>query len=40
LFTRDPAKGALLGKERADAVAALERAEAAWLEASAALEGS
>jgi ATP-binding cassette subfamily F protein 3 len=38
LFSRDPARGALLGKERADAVAALERAEAAWLEASAMLE--
>jgi ATP-binding cassette subfamily F protein 3 len=37
-FARDPARGALLSKERADAAAALERAEAAWLEASEALE--
>jgi ATP-binding cassette subfamily F protein 3 len=37
-FARDPARGALLSKERADAAAALERAEAAWLNASEALE--
>jgi ATP-binding cassette subfamily F protein 3 len=39
IFTRDAKRAALLGKERADAAAALTRAEAAWLEASEALEG-
>jgi ATP-binding cassette, subfamily F, member 3 len=34
LFARDPAHGAALGKQRGEAAAALERAEAAWLEAS------
>jgi ATP-binding cassette subfamily F protein 3 len=38
IFTRDAKRAALLGKERADAAAALTRAEAAWLEASEALE--
>ena len=37
LFTRDPARGASLSRERADAMSALERAEAAWIEASEAL---
>ena len=40
IFTRDARRAALLGKERADAAAALVRAEAAWLEASEALEGA
>jgi ATP-binding cassette subfamily F protein 3 len=40
LFARDPARGASLTRERADAAQALEQAEAAWLEASAALEGA
>lgn len=39
LFARDPARGASLSRERVDAAAALEAAEAAWLEASEALEG-
>ena len=39
LFTRDPARGASLSRERADATTALERAEATWIEASEALEG-
>jgi ATP-binding cassette subfamily F protein 3 len=38
LFAKDPKKGAQLSKARADAAAALERAEEEWLEASAALE--
>jgi ATP-binding cassette subfamily F protein 3 len=38
LFARDPARAASLTRERADAQAALERAEAVWLEASEALE--
>ena len=37
LFSRDPARGAKLGEARAEAAAQLEQAEAAWLEASAAL---
>jgi ATP-binding cassette subfamily F protein 3 len=39
LFTRDPARGASLSRERAEAVSALEHAEAAWMAASEALEG-
>ncbi len=39
LFTRDPARGASLSRERAEAVSALERAEASWMAASEALEG-
>jgi ATP-binding cassette subfamily F protein 3 len=35
LFTRDPKQAAQLGKARANAVTALQRAEEAWLEASA-----
>ncbi len=35
LFTRDPKQAAQLGKARANAVGALQRAEEAWLEASA-----
>ena len=38
LFTHDAARGQLLLKERADVATALERAEAAWIEASEALE--
>jgi ATP-binding cassette subfamily F protein 3 len=38
LFTQDAARGQLLLKERADVAAALERAEAAWMETSEALE--
>ena len=34
LFTRDPARGAVLAKERADAVQALAAAEEQWLELS------
>jgi ATP-binding cassette subfamily F protein 3 len=40
IFTRDGRRAALLGKERADAAAALARAEAAWLEASETLDGA
>jgi ATP-binding cassette subfamily F protein 3 len=40
LFTRDPAKAAALAKARADAVAALARAEDDWLAASAAFEAA
>jgi ATP-binding cassette, subfamily F, member 3 len=39
LFSRDPARAASLARERADAARALEQAEAAWLETSAALGG-
>ncbi len=39
VFVRDQKRGELLLKERAHAAAALARAEAAWLEASAELEG-
>ncbi|HRP09549.1 MAG TPA: ABC-F family ATP-binding cassette domain-containing protein [Terricaulis sp.] len=39
VFTRDHARGEMLMKERAHAAAALVKAEAAWLEASEALEG-
>ncbi len=39
LFARDPARGASLSRERADAATALERAEAAWLAAIEAIEG-
>ena len=39
LFSRDPAKAAALGRQRAAAAAALEKAEEEWLAASAALEG-
>ncbi len=38
LFARDPERGALLSRERADVAEALARAEAAWLEASEAVE--
>jgi ATP-binding cassette subfamily F protein 3 len=38
LFAQDAARGQLLLKERADVAIALERAEAAWMEASEALE--
>ncbi|GGY43145.1 ABC-F family ATP-binding cassette domain-containing protein [Parvularcula lutaonensis] len=38
LYEKDPAKAADLNKKRADAVRALEAAEEAWLEASAAYE--
>jgi ATP-binding cassette subfamily F protein 3 len=34
LFTRDPKQAAQLGKARASAAEALQRAEEAWLEAS------
>ncbi|MCT8973224.1 ABC-F family ATP-binding cassette domain-containing protein [Microbaculum marinisediminis] len=40
LFTRDPAKGADLSRERARTVEALAAAEEDWLEAGAALEGA
>ena len=40
VFTRDHARGEMLMKERAHAAAALVKAEAAWLEASEALEGA
>jgi len=40
LFAREPARAQALINERADAVAGLARAEAAWLEASEELEGS
>jgi ATP-binding cassette subfamily F protein 3 len=40
LFARDPARAAMLAKGRADAVAALARAEDDWLEASAAFESA
>ncbi|MES1200213.1 MAG: ABC-F family ATP-binding cassette domain-containing protein [Pseudomonadota bacterium] len=38
LFARDAKRAAALGKQRTDAAAKLERAEAAWLEASEALD--
>ena len=38
LFTRDPKQAAQLAKARAGAAEALQRAEEAWLEASALLE--
>jgi ATP-binding cassette subfamily F protein 3 len=38
LFTKDPAKGAQLSRERADAVAGLEKAEEEWLALSGELE--
>jgi ATP-binding cassette subfamily F protein 3 len=40
LFARDPKRGESLLKERAHAAMALAKAEAAWLEASEALEGA
>jgi ATP-binding cassette, subfamily F, member 3 len=40
LFARDPARAAVLAKERADAASALARAEDDWLEASAAFESA
>lgn len=40
LFTKDPAKGADLSRDRARAVEALAKAEEAWLEAGTALEGA
>jgi ATP-binding cassette subfamily F protein 3 len=40
LFTRDPAKAATLAKARADATAALMRAEEDWLAASSAIEAA
>jgi hypothetical protein len=39
LFARDQKRGESLLKERAHAATALAKAEAAWLEASEALEG-
>ncbi len=40
IFTRDPAKAAQLGKARASAAVALQRAEEAWLEASSSYENA
>jgi ATP-binding cassette subfamily F protein 3 len=40
LFARDPARAAVLAKGRADAAAALARAEDDWLDASAAFESA
>jgi len=40
IFSRDPDKAAQLGKARANAAAALERAEEAWLEFSASYESA
>ena len=39
MFARDPARAADLGRRRAEAQAALDAAEAAWLEAAEAYEG-
>ncbi|MBN9060429.1 MAG: hypothetical protein J0H21_14745, partial [Rhizobiales bacterium] len=38
LYTRDPAKGTTLAKQRADAVKALAEREESWLEMSAEYE--
>jgi ATP-binding cassette subfamily F protein 3 len=40
LFTKDPAKGERLSKERADAARKLEAAEHAWIEAAEIFEGA
>ena len=40
LFARDPAKATALSKQRAEAAAALARAEEDWLNASAAYENA
>ena len=40
LFRRDPAKGAELGKYRAEAIRRIADAEAEWLAASEALEAA